>query len=238
MNGPPGYSTKDAGPIAARSGELMLDDNQILQQTKEILLTQDELLRLGSSPVELIPAPGGGKAIVVHSYTLSNLMSVQFDMPNPAIKWGPGGLEVAFGSDPNFLTSTENVMWSNSPGQSAHAHTGIENEPIILEGTDAAGPIATTVLDDGGSGYAVNDTGTINGGDSNAAYVVDAVDGGGAVTDYHLTANGADYAPSDHVATTATSGVGTGFQINIETVTPVGEGQSYLSLTFSIINVH
>lgn len=44
-----------------------------------------------------------------------------------------------------------------------------------------------------GSGYAVNDTGHLSLGDGLATYVIDSVDGSGAITGYHLTALGSGY---------------------------------------------
>lgn len=86
------------------------------------------------------------------------------------------------------------------------------------------GPIATSILHaaGGGSGYVIGDTGTVNGGRDLATYVVDTVNTGAVVT-YHLVSLGTGYSVATNVATTvggAQPGVGTGFAIDISTVTP------------------
>ncbi len=64
------------------------------------------------------------------------------------------------------------------------------------------------------SGYAVNDTGTIDGGATKATYVIDAVSGG-QVTAYHLTASGTGYSSGHSVTTTNLTGLGSGFAVDI-----------------------
>lgn len=79
-----------------------------------------------------------------------------------------------------------------------------------------------------GSGYVVNDTGTINPYyyyGAGATYRVDTVDGGGGVTAFTVTNGGAGYEPGNTGflggpnGTTKTSGSGTGFTVNITGVT-------------------
>jgi hypothetical protein len=87
-----------------------------------------------------------------------------------------------------------------------------------------SGPIASSVLDSGGTGYAIGDSFTVNGGVGTplATGLVDAVSGGigtGPVTRYHLIENGVSYNVGVGQATTATSGSGTGLTINISAIT-------------------
>lgn len=83
-----------------------------------------------------------------------------------------------------------------------------------------AGAIVTHALSAGGTGYAPGDTGTVLFGDSSATYVVDTVNGGGAVLTYHLI--GASNSGFAGVYSTETGGgqpgVGTGFTINVSAV--------------------
>ena len=74
----------------------------------------------------------------------------------------------------------------------------------------APGPIHTATVHggDGGSGYVTGNTFTINGGSVLATGTVTA--SGGVVSSVTLTSYGQGYAPGMGVATTATSGVGTG----------------------------
>lgn len=85
----------------------------------------------------------------------------------------------------------------------------------------AAGTI--TALDTaptaGGSGYALNDTATINGG--TATIKVTGVTGG-AVTSVVLISPGSGYSVGSGTATTATIGVGTGLTVNITAIATAG----------------
>jgi len=87
--------------------------------------------------------------------------------------------------------------------------------PIQLKSYEPA--IFASTLNSGGSGYSVGDYGTINGGVVSATYQVTAVSGG-AVTAYSISNTGGGYNPMNNVATTATSGSGSGFTINITSI--------------------
>jgi len=100
---------------------------------------------------------------------------------------------------------------------------GIEQIVGLVTSPDwrQVGGIDTSVLDDGGSGYAVGDTGTVDTGNFAATYVVDSVSGGVVVT-YTITDPGGGY----EVTTGATTevggsqpGSGSGFTIDITAVT-------------------
>lgn len=82
---------------------------------------------------------------------------------------------------------------------------------------NATGPITTSALASGGSGYAVNDTFVINVDSNNAEGIVDTVSGDVVLT-YHLTNVGTVYLVGSGVSTGATSGVGTGLTIDITAV--------------------
>src|SRR5262249_45192632 len=89
------------------------------------------------------------------------------------------------------------------------------------------GAIVASTLGVGGTGYAANDTGTINTGDGLATYQVLTVTAG-VVATYQLVNRGSNYIVANGVATSpggAQPGVGTGFTINILTVGQTGTGQ-------------
>lgn len=89
------------------------------------------------------------------------------------------------------------------------------------------GPISSTSLFSGGSGYAVGDTGRISGVTFDATYTVTGVSSG-AVTSYSISNNGTKYQVWNEVETFPAGtqpGNGRGFKINITAVTG--------SLTFS-----
>jgi len=89
--------------------------------------------------------------------------------------------------------------------------------PLLL--TDG---IKTSTLGTGGSGYEVNDTFTIDDGTTLATGKVTA-ETGNVVTTYEILTPGSGYTVADGKDTTATSGTGTGLQINITVLqnTPV-----------------
>jgi hypothetical protein len=99
--------------------------------------------------------------------------------------------------------------------------------PISTTTLAALAPIAVSVVNAAGTGYAAGDQGTVNGGGTGtlAFYVVDTVDGGGGVLTYHLIDPGQGYATGTGIATTATTGAGTGFTIDI---TSTSGGLGYL----------
>jgi hypothetical protein len=77
--------------------------------------------------------------------------------------------------------------------------------------------IATSSLAVGGTGYAIGNTFTVNTGTTLATGTVTGVSSG-IVTTYTLNTFGAGYVVASAVATTATSGSGTGLTINVLTV--------------------
>jgi hypothetical protein len=85
----------------------------------------------------------------------------------------------------------------------------------------------------GGSGYVVDDTFTVDGGSSLATGKVLACDAG-VVTSYKILTPGAGYSVADRIATTATSGSGTGFAINIVSLSGAGGSGYAADDTFTI----
>jgi hypothetical protein len=71
----------------------------------------------------------------------------------------------------------------------------------------------------GGTGYAAGNAGIINGTGGLATYQVTTVTGG-AVTAFTITYPGSGYTTGTGITTIATSGTGTGFEVNINTVSP------------------
>lgn len=102
-------------------------------------------------------------------------------------------------------------------------------------GPIALGPILASTLDNGGTGYVVGDVGYVNsvGEVHDALYEVTSVDGG-VVTGYTITDQGTSTpGPSTYVqpvGTTATTGVGTGLQMEI---TDIGPDDTQLRLTIA-----
>ncbi len=104
----------------------------------------------------------------------------------------------------------------------------------------AANGIATSVIHSGsaGSGYAANDLFTVNTGSTLATGKVLTVSTG-AVATYTILTPGQGYTVASNVATTATSGSGTGFAIDISTLVETGAKctAKWTGLTSNDINI-
>lgn len=92
---------------------------------------------------------------------------------------------------------------------------------LLVAFNGSSGAIGTNVLNAGGAGYAVNDTGIILAGNNDATYVIDSVSFIGAVLTYHLVVQGTGYSVATNVPTAPSGsqpGVGHGFSIDITSV--------------------
>jgi hypothetical protein len=123
----------------------------------------------------------------------------------------------------------------------------VTNYGILLQAlSGTGGGIGNSVLVSGGTGYHAGDFVTVSGGSGTSATII-SVDGGGAVLTYTINsgAQGADgaYQPNYGYttgvkATTPSTGTGTGFTINVTTVTTdwafySAGGPSYHAGTFT-----
>jgi hypothetical protein len=82
---------------------------------------------------------------------------------------------------------------------------------------NAVGGITQYSINNGGSGYTKNDTGTINTGSGTAKYIVNTLSGSAARL-LTITLGGSGYSTGTGIATTATTGSGSGLTINIYAV--------------------
>lgn len=103
----------------------------------------------------------------------------------------------------------------------ASATTGTLDRPY--EASTAA--ITASSIGNAGTGYQPGDTIWVTGGDGNAALIVETTGAGGAVATYAVSNTGNTYSVANGVVTT-TSGLGTGFTLNI-TAVGVASGLSY-----------
>jgi hypothetical protein len=228
-------------------------------QKATVTIDAADLLNMDTVPVFLLAAPGAGKVIIPIHTTLECIAGSQ---PYSQIEGSPyvwfvygsapqasgaaGYLNVSAQTD---FSQTSNQItfgaaaWNAEGGVSPSA--GAANQPIYAELSQAIndGPISASTLGAGGSGYAPGDTGIINGSsDNTATYVIDTVDGGGAVLTYHLTSGGTLnlYGLATGVAT-ATGGAQPGggdgtFTVNITGVT-TGNGSLILTLWYTIQDI-
>jgi hypothetical protein len=210
------------------------------------------------TPIELVAAPGIGKAIIPQQVVLQYKFSttpidgggylvVDYD----GATLGDSGTNL-FNTQSNFVTylvsSSRLTFGPTVPLSSgipkAMDQTALANKALTLflsQGSFLAGPIGESTLHAGGSGYAQGDTGFIdNGGSLDAAYVIDTVDESGAVLTYHLTASGCGYFTgiNDTYSYGAQPGIGTGFQITIDSITPTGDGTLTVTVYYTVIDLN
>jgi len=235
--------------------------------TTTVSLTASQINHLFSAPQTVLAAPGAGKAIVpifVEWYNHVGTVptgSPGADAGNIILSYQNGSGRTVAGDGGLFEVIASSVVFSSStpggygpitaftPGGAA-LFSDISNQSLVIsnsvEDYIKYGAILTSSVTAGnaGTGYVIGDTGQVTGygfvTDILARYVVDTVDGGGAVLTYHLTSNGAGYKTGTTGNATSTSGaqpgIGTGFQIDVNSVTP-GDGSGQLVLTYKIVTL-
>lgn len=97
--------------------------------------------------------------------------------------------------------------------------TGLSRVNLANYVITPTGIVATVTINTPGSGYVAGQILTITGGGANCTCSIDAVDGGGGVTNVTVTAGGTGYSPAASQACTVSAGVGTGCRLNIATLT-------------------
>lgn len=209
--------------------------------------TAANILAQGSTPLQLVAAPGAGKLLLPVSFAFFyEFGTTPFQyVGNDSIQPQYGGaahdaviasaiLGLVNGTASGLAYATGSVLAVNN--LVADTNQGIFI-PVTL--SPPGGPIVTTTLGAGGSGYAPNDTGILTDGNSDATYKVLTVGGGGAVLTYQITGAGSAYLIGNGAATAAGGGqpgVGTGFTVNITAVTN-GNGSLKVTSFYSIVSV-
>lgn len=131
---------------------------------------------------------------------------------NDGTVWGTGAdIMGSFDTGPIFTGTGLNDLTVGGN------YTGTTQNPKFTITVDGTNTIKTSGINSGGSGYAVNDTFTINNGTILAAGTVNSVNSG-AVSTYTLTNNGAGYWVADGFGTTNVIGTGTGLTIDIDEI--------------------
>jgi hypothetical protein len=212
-------------------------------------LSAAQINALSVTPVQLVPAPGAGKVVLV--------FGVAFVFAAGTILYQTSGADtqsIFYAGDPTkTLTQLFSNLITKFPLSSSFAYQpgGVALTVFLLPGDtnkavqiSAASPfdqgaIATSSLGAGGAGYVANDTGTITTGNGDATYKVLTVDGGGAVLTYQITNPGTGYNTGNGQATAvggAQPGVGAGFTVNVLTVN-LGNGTLKVVTYYQIIPV-
>ena len=146
------------------------------------------------------------------------------------------------GASTNPYSRQAPIHWHGTGGDARLGEAGGSLTPgkfsgttlvMTYGGTGATGRILEQSIYAGGSGYTVGDTGTVGGTCSGTTYTVEWVDtgvyavgnvGGSTLThtgyadQVYISSNGTGCTVADNVATTATTGSGTGLTLNIAAV--------------------
>jgi hypothetical protein len=155
-----------------------------------------------------------GKLITVTNGCTAQITATPAAFPAPPPGWTP---------DNSYALNFE-IVDNGNRDINATPHlqkvTTAGTSGIVEPGGFGTGAIFTSVLDDAGTGYAANDTFTVDGGATLAAGTVTSIGGGGATTGINIdAAAGLGYSLGTHVATTATSGSGSGMTVDITALT-------------------
>lgn len=209
-------------------------------QSVMVTMTAADLAALGDSPQTLVAAAGANKILIPHQFAWYPNFNGGLgfsDAGNLKINWADIDGEFAAGmnADPwhidgalvifpaPYICTTTNPKYLV---QSEQIETPVINEPIVLTASTAPsvfGSIQTSTLNNGGSGYAIDDTFVVDdtggGGGILATGTVNTVDGGGAVLTYTIDTAGNTHLVSPDsfspCSTTATSGAGSGLTLNL-----------------------
>jgi hypothetical protein len=210
-------------------------------KTVTVDISSSDLINAGTTPIVLVAAPGANKMLIVVSASLLYKYNSVAYNSNAGVRLeydnlGPFGSTLVLPNDFFETVGGNNIGVFTLPfGEVSVASLGSTNLPLTLVANVACGPILSASLDVGGSGYAPGDTGTITSGGADATYVVDTVDGGGAVLTFHLSGNGSHYEVSTGNATSVDTGGGDGgFTIDIGSVT-LGNGTARATICYYTI---
>ncbi len=118
-----------------------------------------------------------------------------------------------------FINLFKQLLGSRGRAYYVPANSDLEKLSKAIDG-NGAGSIATAIKHEphGDAGYSPGDTGIINGGLSAATYIIIGVSGGGVITGFAIDNDGSGYNLGTDVETTATSGSGIGFTVDITAI--------------------
>lgn len=219
-------------------------------------LTGAEIATLFTAPTEIVAAPVSGIAwlvVAVNAQFEPGVVSYQSADDGPGLYFSgadPGAATQAGSNFPGSLIDnpTADRIATTTGTSFSHLDPAVAGRAIDV-GTPQGdptinAPVVTTTLDDGGLGYVVNDTGTIdgNGYGAPAEYKVLSVAAiTGAVLTYSITAAGDGYNAVGNPHTTTAAGgqpgIGTGLQLNVTAVTPP-DGDLYVGVLYYPVPVH
>jgi hypothetical protein len=212
--------------------------------TVSVPISETALTELNSVPITAIAAPGSGKTI--------NVISATAQYKGGTAPFGASAvlpLELVFSDNLGFdiMNSNLSPLFGNAGDSLVFDAAGntisqFEDDQgiAITQAADMGvwGPITSSSLAAGGSGYAIGDTGTLVQDSGDATYQVNTVDGGGGVLTYTLTSLGTSYQTLAN-AFTATGGSqpGSGLGLTLAiTVSTAETGHAQVDISYTLIN--
>lgn len=197
-------------------------------------LTAAQIKASTLTPITLVAAQGANKLVTPQEWAYKyTFVTTAFNAAGVQAIIGTTSIGTQF----SILDQTATEVGATVAGAvQISAAANYLNQALKLRAA-LLGAISTTSLNDGGTGYANGDTGTVDSGTSLATYIVTSVGGGGVVTGYTITSAGTGYditAASFQTTTPggAQPGVGTDLRLNILAVDASGSaGDSTLKGT-------
>lgn len=199
--------------------------------------------------VIIVAAPGAGKIIVPIIVALSYAFGTH---PYQSVSSPADQMLVNYGTDVNIvmeqppmaglltaLQSQFSVAGPAFPNGVIQVPNSVNKAMLIHALPYNVGPLLTASVSTGGTGYVVNDTGSINDGITNPLYKVTSIGAGGAVTGFTLTSPGSGCTVQSGTTTTtggAQPGVGINFTVNELTI-QLGDGTLKVTTYYQIIAV-
>lgn len=219
-----------------------------------VTIPTEQAADIVATPVELVPALGAGKLIVVTHITVeqtlgtcgwtpenvSRSLIIFYNDGNPPtanVNLALSDLGYFLFTSPRWIGATAPLAVGITRGSGANRALMVTSTPLVEVGAIAS--IASTPTAPG-SGYAPGDTGvitTVEPGSASAGYVVDTVDGGGGVLTLHLTDPGFGFRVATGVSTEVSTGGGDG-TLTVEVLTlPAPDVDMRISVLYRVLDV-
>lgn len=234
-------------PVRSDDGIWQGSDLHLVDVTFDV---HDIALLAGDGRVALPSAGPGTLIAIVAAFLESAGVNASVDgNPNLVLKCDDGEAPMVgntigafFGqlSGPNGEDALSQCFPVVLPVQTRAALQGNDIMLVAAGAVSAPGPVLTATPH-GGVGYVVGDTGQIGetpDDPNNPHYLVDAVDGGGAVTALTITDPGAEQTPREMIVTQRDGGVGVSLTVTIDTVDDQFTGTLHLSLLYRVLTSH